>query len=136
MESNDLPKLKGVGNLDKASKKTYFKAVKQGLARRYPLHPLLRLGADSRWWIDILYRFSCDSHRSALNDFSQSNAVKSVSLYRDTTSDLFIDDNNPMNSSDALYRAKNLGKLLPMNSAAIFTKCQILFIISQIFFII
>ena len=56
MASNKLPKLRGVGNLNKGSKETYFK--------------VLRLGADSRWWIDILYRFSCDSHRSALNDFS------------------------------------------------------------------
>ena len=87
MASNELPKLRGVGNLNKGSKETYFKAVKQGLARRYPLHPLLRHGADSKWWIDILDRFSRDSHNSTLKDFSQFNAVKSVGLYQYTTSD-------------------------------------------------
>ena len=129
MASNELPKLRGGGNLNKNSKETYFKAVKQGLSRQYPHHPLLRMTVDTRWWQEILDWFGRDSHRSAQNDFSQSNAVKSVPLYRDTTSDSFIDKNNPMNSSDALYRAKNWGKLVPMNSSAIFIKCQILFVI-------
>lgn len=111
--NNELPKLKGEGNLVASAKKTYFKAVKQALVSRYPEHPLFRMNADTKWWQDILDRFGRDSNRADQNDHSQSNAVKSAPLYRDTTSDSFVDKNDPLNSSDALYRAKNRGKLPP-----------------------
>ena len=129
MASNELPKLRGEGNLNKNTKGTYFKAVKQGLFRRYPLHPRLRNGADSRWWQDILDRFGRDAHRSDQNDFSQSKENKAVPLYRDTTSDSLNDENDPFNSSDALYRARDRGKLHPINSSLNILRCQILFVI-------
>ena len=68
--SNELPKLRGEGNLVRSAKKTYFKAVKQALASRYPLQPLFRMTANTKWWQDILDRFGRDSQRADQYDHS------------------------------------------------------------------
>jgi len=96
--NNALNKMVGKGLLEPTSKKTYFKAVKGGLAKRSPKHPLLQVGADNTWWIKILNRFNRDAQRAALKDLSQYNQVKSAGLYRDTSTDLHIDEINPMSS--------------------------------------
>ena len=108
--NNTLNKLVGKGLLEPTSKKTYFKAVKGGLAKQFPEHPLLQVGAGNTWWIEILHRFNRDAHRASLKDDLQYNKVKSAGLYRDTSTDLHVDEINPMSSSNAMYRAKDRGE--------------------------
>ena len=113
---NRLTKLNGKGILEPSSKEAYFKAVKDGLKKKFPNHTWLNEETPN-WWYNLPHRFKRNAKVASQKDPHQFKEAKSSSLYRDTTSNTTsIDDQHLLNHPDAMYRAQARRKCYFMRS--------------------
>ena len=105
---NQLPTGTRNTHLASSTKKTYFKALRGVLYKRYPSHIKLQSAKDE-WWGVAMRNFNREVMRHANQDPKVTEERVSLPLHRDLTSEVTDHDSTMIGHAKGLLRKKFRG---------------------------
>ena len=103
--SNQLPAGDRKTFLAVSTKKTYFKALRGVLQKRYPGHIKFQSAKDE-WWVVAMRNFNREVMRHANQDPKVTEERASLPLHRDLTSEVTDQDSTMLGHAEGLLRKK------------------------------